>query len=162
MWKNYFVFSLPTLPTLVYWDSTKLKWLLSWVLASTYSSLERSIIVQENSQREIVLLIDSFVHYLWALKHFTIVSRTCFLVLLLFFAFIVPFKHFFCKLRWMSLFKKQIQMLISFTCNNITFLVFSLIFFIVNVIVIIKEMTYSTIRLAATCGHLKKYLLVHC
>lgn len=78
------------------------------------------------------------------------------------FCFYCSFQTFFCKLRLMSLFKKQIQMLISFTCNNITFLVFSLIFFIVNVIVIIKEMTYSTIRLAATCGHLKKYLLVHC
>ena len=162
MWKNDFLFSFPTLPTLVYWESTKLKWL--WVLASTYSSYERSIIVQEKSKCEIVLLIDAFVHYLWALQHFTIVSRTSFLVLLLFFAFIVHFKHLFCKLRWMSLFKKQIQMLVSFTCNNITFLGFSLIFFIVNVIVIIKEMAikYSTIKLAATCGHLKKYLLVHC
>ena len=161
MWKNYFVFSLPTLPTLVYWDSTKLKWLLSWVLASTYSSLERSIIVQENSTCEIVLLIDSFVHYLWALKHFTIVSRTCFLVLLLFFAFIVPFKHFFASWDECLCLRSKFKCLLALPVI-ITFLVFSLIFFIVNVIVIIKEMTYSTIRLAATCGHLKKYLLVHC
>ena len=84
--KIYFIFSLPTLPTMVYWESTKLKWVLSWVLVWTYSSLERSIIVQENSKCVIVLLIDAFVHYLWALKHFTIVSRTSFLVLLLYFA----------------------------------------------------------------------------
>ena len=35
-------------------------------------------------------------------------------------------------------------------------------FIIVTVIVIIEEMSYSTLRLTATYGHLKEYLLAHC
>ena len=35
-------------------------------------------------------------------------------------------------------------------------------FIIVNVIVVIEEMQYSTLRVTATYGHLKKYLLAHC